>query len=86
MAKCKRCGAEIIWIWTVAGHSMPCDPEQVTYWEKTMAKGRVVTPNGMIFSCEYSGDPNKAAGVGYVSHWSTCPKVGQRQFRRKNNA
>ena len=29
MSKCKRCGAEIIWITTVAGKNMPCDAEPV---------------------------------------------------------
>ena len=81
MAKCKGCGAKIIWIGTPGGKSIPCDPEQVMYWEKAKAKGKVVTPNGEVLSCEFSGDPNKATGLGYVSHWSTCPKAGQ--FRRK---
>ena len=81
MAKCKGCGAEIIWIGTPGGKSIPCDPEEVTYWEKPRAKGKVVTPNGMVLSCEFSGEPEKATGIGYVSHWSTCPKAGQ--FRRK---
>ena len=78
MAICKGCGAEILWIGKI-----PCDPEQVTYWEKAKAKGKVVTPNGMVLSCEFSGDPNKATGVGYVSHWSTCPCADQ--FRRKKS-
>lgn len=81
MAKCKGCGAQIVWIGTPGGKSIPCDPEQVMYWEKAKAKGKVVTPNGEVLSCEFSGDPNKATGLGYVSHWSTCPKAGQ--FRRK---
>ena len=51
--------------------------------EKAKAKGKVVTPNGMVLSCEFSGDPNKATGVGYVSHWSTCPCADQ--FRRKKS-
>ena len=81
MAKCKGCGAEIIWIGTPGGKSIPCNPEEVTYWEKPKAKGKVVTPNGEVLSCEFTGDPNKATGLGYISHWSTCPCAGQ--FRRK---
>lgn len=75
MATCKGCGAEIIWI-----GKMPCDPERVPYWAKEKAKGKVVTPNGEVLSCEFSGDPQKATGGGYISHWSTCPNAGQ--FRR----
>ena len=81
MAKCKGCGAEIIWIKTPGGKSIPCDPEQVMYWEKTKAKGKVVTPNGEVLSCEFTGEPDIATGLGFVSHWSTCPKADT--FRRR---
>lgn len=75
MATCKGCGAKIIWI-----GKMPCDPERVPYWAKEKAKGKVVTPNGEVLSCEFSGDPQKATGVGFVPHWSTCPRAGE--FRK----
>ena len=42
MAKCKGCGAEITWIKTSGGKSIPCDPDQVMYWAKPKAKGKVV--------------------------------------------
>ena len=76
MAKCRGCGATIIWIGKI-----PCDPDQVGYWQKPKAKGKVVTPNGEVISCEFSGDQNEATGIGYISHWATCPKADQ--FRRK---
>lgn len=78
---CRGCGAEILWIKTADGKSMPCDPEQVTYWEKSGAAGKIVTPNGQVISCEFDGDPAKATGIGYVSHFSTCHAADR--FRRK---
>ena len=36
-AKCRGCGAEIVWIPTLGGKSMPCDAEPVYY--KMQAKG-----------------------------------------------
>lgn len=30
MAKCKGCGAEIVWITTKAGKQMPCNNEKTT--------------------------------------------------------
>lgn len=30
MPKCKGCSADIIWIRTTAGKSMPCNPEKTT--------------------------------------------------------
>lgn len=80
MAKCKGCGAEIIWIKTGGGKKMPCDPDPVMYWGRKNAKGKVVTPNGEVRSCLFEGDPNTATGIGYVSHFSTCPQVAK--FKR----
>ena len=79
MAKCKGCGAEIIWIGKI-----PCDPEPVTYWEKHKARGKVVTPNGQVVSCEFSGELAKSTGVGYITHFSTCPCADQFRKGRKD--
>lgn len=81
MARCKGCGAEIIWIETTGGKAIPCDPEHIIYWALPGAKGKVVTPNGEVVSCVFEGDTQTATGIGYISHWSTCRKAGQ--FRRK---
>lgn len=81
MAKCKGCGQEIIWIMSPAGKVIPCDPEPVIYWQKPKAKGKVVTKNGMVISCDFEGDMAKSTGIGYVPHWATCPKA--EMFRRK---
>ena len=81
MATCKACGAKIIWIGMLGGKSMPCDPEPMTYWEKAKAKDKVVTQNGMVLSCVFEGDIQKATGIGYIPHWATCPNADK--FRRK---
>ena len=80
--KCRGCGAQIIWIKTAAGKSMPCNAEAVRYWAKAKAAGKVVTPNGEVISCEFEGDAQAATGIGYVSHFSTCPKA--KTFRKKS--
>ena len=81
MAKCRGCGAEIIWIQTQARKRMPCDPEQVTYWAGAGRPDKIVTPNGEVLSCDLSGDPQTATGIGYIPHWATCPE--RERFRRK---
>ena len=78
MAICKGCGAQILFI-----SKMPVNPEQVTYWRRAGAKGKVVTPNGEVLSCDFEGDPQKATGVGYVTHFATCPKAAD--FRRRRS-
>lgn len=76
MATCKGCGAQIVWIKTPGGKSMPCDPEPVVYWEREGAKGKVVTLNGIVHSADLDGDPDNGTGIGFIPHWATCPKAG----------
>lgn len=81
IGKCRGCGAQIVWIRTNSGKSMPCNSVPVTYWEKAKAAGKVTTPNGETVSCEFEGDIDKATGIGYISHFSTCPQA--KKFKKK---
>lgn len=81
MTKCKGCGAEIVWIKTAAGKSMPCDANAVAYWADPLGKHTVITPNGEIVRCDLECDPNKTTSMGYVPHWATCPAA--KNFKRK---
>lgn len=83
VAKCRGCGAPIVWIRTTGGKSMPCDAEPVLYREKAGAAGKIITPNGMVLSCELDVAPCEADGAGYVSHFATCPAA--EKFRRKGD-
>ena len=77
---CRACGAEIVWIKTLGGKSMPCDAGQVAYWQKPGGSAKIVTKNGEVLSAELEGDPQTATGVGYISHFATCPD--RDQFRK----
>ena len=79
--KCRGCGADIVWIHTPGGKSMPCDVDPVLYRARAGAPGKVVTPNGEVLSCELNVAPDEATGIGYVSHFATCPQA--EKFRRK---
>lgn len=81
MSRCRSCGAEIIWIKTRAGKAMPCDRERVTYWAKPGGSKTIVTPNGEAVRCELEGDPQEATGVGYISHFATCPQANEHRRR-----
>lgn len=79
---CKSCMAAIVWIGTAKGKSIPCDATPVYYIERPRSgKQRIVTPNGQVLACEYTTDPHKATGTGYVPHWATCPQADK--HRRK---
>ena len=83
MAKCRGCGKEIIFVKTPKGNFIPCDPSRVIFSKPGEGKTRVVKLNGEVISCTIGagGDISKAAGVGYIPHWSTCEAASQ--FRKK---
>lgn len=82
MSRCKSCGATIKWITMRSGKAMPVDTKKVVYWKKEGAAGKVITPDGDVVSCMFSGDPSEATGVGYISHFSTCPNAGAHRRRK----
>ena len=79
---CRGCGAPIVWIGTPGGKSMPCDHDPVLYRARAGAPGKIVTQNGEILSCDINVAPNDATGVGYITHFSTCPQAGK--FKRRH--
>ena len=66
---CKSCGAKIVWIKTQNGRSMPCDEEQVEYQKNY--RGSALTPI--------------VDGIGYVSHFATCPNADKHRRTRHND-
>ena len=79
---CRRCGAAIVFIRTKSGKSMPCDAAPVWYWPKENGLGRVVTPDGEVVCCEFEGKSRADAGIGFLSHFSTCPQAGAFKKRK----
>lgn len=80
MAKCKGCGAEIIWIKMYGSNKrMPADPEPVNvlYGE---GQEKFVREDGVVFIGRKIGDawdddPNAKVMTGFVSHFATCKKA-----------
>lgn len=72
MARCKYCGAEILWIRTPGGAQMPCDMGLVAYKRRPKAKGRIVTKNGEVVPALIGMSPGGADGFGYEPHWPRC--------------
>lgn len=81
MAKCRVCGKRIRFITTTNLKKMPTDLKPITYWEEKGAKGKIVTPNGEVVSCNFEGERDKATGYGYMPHWSTCKNANK--FKNK---
>lgn len=52
-----------------------CNPQLVTYRQGN-GKEKIVTPNGEVLSGELVGAGTQdATGVGYISHFATCPNA-----------
>lgn len=78
--RCKGCGAPIVWIESVNGKMIPCDAALVQFVVHPGGSLRIVQQNGSVVTAEREQDVEKMDGVGYVSHFSTCPRAAE--FRR----
>ena len=78
---CKSCGASIVFVRTNKGTSIPCNAEEVPYWQKKGGKHKIVTPNGEVLSAELEGVTGMETGLGYITHFATCPDADK--FRKK---
>jgi len=83
---CRGCGAEIGFIKTLAGKTMPVDPKLVRF-VKDGGTEVFVLPNGEVVhgtslqDCQ--ADPNEL--LGYVSHFATCPASDSFRKPRKSD-
>lgn len=81
---CRSCGAAIVWIRTPGGKSMPCNASPTYYIAKPKSgKQRIVTPNGDVVACEYTDEPGRATGTGFIPHWSTCPNANSHRKKER---
>ena len=84
MSRCKSCNAEIIWIKTAAGRSMPCDAERVQFDPDT-GNETFITPGGNVVkgSLLKKGHSGRNGFLyGYVPHWATCPNADRHRRGR----
>ena len=80
MAICRGCGQEIIFIKASSGRSIPCDPKPVPYVRKVYGRDSLVTVFGEVIRGTIVEDRAEADGLGYITHFATCPVA--HKFRR----
>lgn len=80
-AYCRSCGAQIYFIRTPAGKLTPVDAEQRLYRRNISGRDRVITWEGDVISCDLDVEPADADGIGYISHFATCPAAAA--YRRR---
>ncbi len=66
-AKCRSCGAYIVWLKTKAGKTMPVDADSVDDADAPVGAGE---------------KPLFDANAGHVSHFATCPNADKHRKRR----
>lgn len=78
MAKCKACGARIMWIPTEKGGMMPCDPKPIPYKEDQAGNLTLITSEGKVIKAKADAT---SESKGFVSHFATCPEADK--FRKR---
>ena len=75
MAKCKACGAQIIWRKTKAGEWMPLDEEPFAYEPNPDGKEILFDLNAEAIRCNIiERKPGESFDrIARRSHWATCP-------------
>ncbi len=74
-SKCRSCGARIIFIKSTKGHFIPCNPTVTRYKKEDGGRDKIVLDTGEVVSCRTDIAPEEMDGVGYVSHFATCPNA-----------
>lgn len=80
--QCSGCGKRIVWIKTVNGKNMPCDPNIINYKADKTGKEKIVTASGNVVTGTTGATIAEADGFGYISHFATCPRA--KTFRKRN--
>ena len=71
MPTCNKCEAQIRWIKTRKGKSVPLDPEVVEI-EDVKDGVWIANDDGLVWKIEDGKEKPKASGPWYYSHFSTC--------------
>lgn len=83
ISKCKACQADIRWIRSKAGKSMPVDPSEFPVVPDDDGNVWAVTDDGEVFRGRTCSESYEAERWVYamVSHFATCPNADQ--FRKR---
>lgn len=80
MSICMKCGKEIKFILMKSGKWNPVDPQKRTIIQDG-GHEVLVTESGELIRGTFCSVEDGANGVGYISHFATCPAAGE--FRRR---
>ena len=80
--RCRSCGGQVLWIRMKSGKAMPVDPCVHSFRKKEDGSQNIVTEYGEVVRGEFSDYEKEGAdGVGYISHFASCPAAGMHRKR-----
>lgn len=81
--KCRACGAEIMFIKTQAGKTVPVDSESRRFFPCKDGKELFVLPDGSTKRGRSMKAEVDGAEIGFISHFATCPEADAFRKPRK---
>ena len=82
---CRACGAEIGFIKTKAGKTMPVDAKGVPFIQVPAGKELFVLEDGTTEHGFRALPDSQFVKTGYVSHFATCPEADKFRKPRKSD-
>ena len=83
--RCKACDAQILFIKTVKGKTMPVDAESRYFVPDTNGKALYVLADGSVMRGAEPREEDKDKHIGFISHFATCPAADQFRRPRKSD-
>jgi len=83
-ANCRACGAEIMFIKTRNGKTMPVDAQSMWFVPDLSGKCLYVLPDGTTMHGVPGKPDDPDRHIGYISHFATCPEADRFRKARKS--
>lgn len=82
--QCRACGAEICFIKTIAGKSVPVDAKSL-YFLPGLGDELFILPDGTTQRGQKADEESNSTQIGFISHFATCPCADQFRKPRKSD-
>lgn len=83
--KCRGCGADIMFIKTRNGKTMPVDAQSMYFVPDLNGKALYVLPDGTVAHGVPGTPEDPDRHIGYISHFATCPAADSFRKPRKKD-
>lgn len=85
ITKCRACGAEIGFIKTIAGKTVPVDANSLNFLPDPDGKELFVLVDGRTQRGTRVNEESNSSLIGFISHFATCPEADKFRKPRKSD-